>query len=154
MGKAQDLTGMKFGKLTVLHADGYLNQNRAWLCQCDCDPEGKRLKRVITGNLNVGNVKSCGCLLQDSWSEERRLAAIIDLTGQVFGRLTVLRRSSENKNGQSVWECRCSCDPEGKRLRLVRSASLRRGTTQSCGCFRSEIHSARLSGVKKTVQLI
>ena len=32
-----------------------------------------------------------------------------DLTGQRFGKLTVLRKQSTTKDGQAVWVCVCDC---------------------------------------------
>lgn len=57
----------------------------------------------------------------------------IDLTGQKFGRLTVLERA-ENKNGYVRWKCRCDCGNE----KIVMSYQLRKGGTQSCGCLQKE----------------
>lgn len=57
----------------------------------------------------------------------------IDLTGQTFGRLTVLR-FSHTVRGQSVWLCRCTC---GKEV-TAEGRRLRRGEKKSCGCLRSE----------------
>ena len=57
-----DLTGHKFGRLTVL--GGRQNGNVAkkitstWRCLCRCGNE----LRVTTLNLRSGNTKSCGCL--------------------------------------------------------------------------------------------
>lgn len=58
-----------------------------------------------------------------------------DLTGQVFGRLTVLDRAENDKHGQARWRCRCDC---GKG-RIVVSRTLRDGQSQSCGCRHREI---------------
>lgn len=33
-----------------------------------------------------------------------------DLTGMVFGRLTVLREAGRKKPGVYLWECECSCE--------------------------------------------
>lgn len=57
----------------------------------------------------------------------------IDLTGQKFGRWTVLSREP-SKNGASMWLCRCECGTE----RVVDAHGLRRGTSTSCGCKRQE----------------
>lgn len=56
----------------------------------------------------------------------------IDLTGETFGRLTVLR-FSHTVRGQSVWLCRCTC---GKEV-MAEARRLRRGEKKSCGCLRS-----------------
>ena len=53
-----------------------------------------------------------------------------DLTGKVFGKLTVLELA-EWKSGTSYWLCRCECGNETK----VRYAYLISGHTKSCGCL-------------------
>jgi hypothetical protein len=59
----------------------------------------------------------------------------IDITGQVFGRLTVIRFNRNEKTGGSSWICRCNCGVE----RSFYSINLRRGMTTSCGCAHAEI---------------
>lgn len=59
----------------------------------------------------------------------------IDLTGQTFGRLTVLRRAHNNKDGRAMWLCVCECGNE----RIVPGKCLRNGHTKSCGCMNKEI---------------
>lgn len=59
-----------------------------------------------------------------------------DLTGMVFGKLTVLEQgedyvSPNGKERKARWKCRCSCD--GKEI-LVCGLELKRGHTTSCGC--------------------
>jgi len=56
---------------------------------------------------------------------------LIDLTGQVFGRLTVLHRHTDSRSKRSRWVCLCDC---GSSV-VVFSNNLRRGHTQSCGCL-------------------
>ena len=62
-----------------------------------------------------------------------------DLTGMVFGRLTVIARTEDYtaKCGKSYaqWLCKCEC---GKEL-VVAQGSLLRSHTMSCGCLRSDI---------------
>lgn len=59
----------------------------------------------------------------------------IDLTGQTFGRFTVLKRSHNSKDGHAMWLCRCECGNE----RIVLGKCLRNGHTQSCGCLNKDI---------------
>lgn len=63
MSSVTDLTGRRFGRLTVISRDGSDKQGRAtWLCVCDCGTE-----IIIRGsNLLTGNTKSCGCLEQET----------------------------------------------------------------------------------------
>lgn len=58
MGKANELTGMVFGKWSVLHRveNNYKNCTR-WLCVCECGKE----KIVYGFHLTSGKSKSCGC---------------------------------------------------------------------------------------------
>ena len=62
----------------------------------------------------------------------------IDLTGQRFGRLTVIKRFGEYVRPCGVtsitWECLCDC---GKTT-IVRSDKLKSGHKTSCGCYQSE----------------
>ena len=59
------------------------------------------------------------------------MPALIDITGQVFGRLTVISRS-QGKNTRYL--CKCICGTET----IVQSGNLRTGHTQSCGCLNRE----------------
>ena len=59
----------------------------------------------------------------------------IDLTGQKFNRLTVIKDlKKRTKNGHAVWLCHCICG----NLSEVCSDRLRSGNTQSCGCLSRE----------------
>ena len=54
----------------------------------------------------------------------------IDLTGQRFNRLVVIRESGR-KNGHVAWLCKCDCGNEV----VINGAYLRNGKSQSCGCL-------------------
>ncbi len=54
---------------------------------------------------------------------------ILDLTGQTFGRLTVLHQDGLIAR-RKAWRCQCQC---GNAV-TVRSEYLRNGDTTSCGC--------------------
>lgn len=55
-----------------------------------------------------------------------------DLTGNVYGKLTVIARA-EGKFDKPRWVCLCSCG----NTKIIRAANLTSGTTKSCGCLRS-----------------
>lgn len=57
-----DLTGQRYGKLTVLAPAENIGVRTAWLCRCDC---GKELT-VTTLNLRKGSCTSCGCSKTES----------------------------------------------------------------------------------------
>lgn len=71
------------------------------------------------------------------------MAGFIDLTGQRFGRLTVVRRGEDymphTPKVQVRWVCICDCGKEC----LVRTSALRRGETLSCGCYHSDVVSQK-----------
>lgn len=67
------------------------------------------------------------------------MGKMIDLTGQRFGSLTVVRFSHKNSFQQAVWLCECDCGKETS----VHSNNLRRGYTRSCGCVRNSKTSER-----------
>lgn len=63
-----------------------------------------------------------------------RMHNFIDLTGQRFGRLVVIERTT-NKGDHPSWLCRCDCGGE----KIVRGSDLKSGHTQSCGCLHKEV---------------
>ena len=123
--QAEDLTGRKFGRLTVLERSANVNGRVAWLCQCEC---GNR-KVVPAVYLKKGNVRSCGCLRQENSCNRK------DLTGQRFGRLVALAPTDRRELGSVVWRCRCDCGNEVE----VSEGALITGNTVSCGCYKKEI---------------
>lgn len=59
----------------------------------------------------------------------------LDLTGQVFGRLTVLEPGPK-QGKENTWICECSCS--AKTHVTVKISNLRNGHTKSCGCLKRE----------------
>lgn len=66
------------------------------------------------------------------------MSKLIDLTGEKFGRLTVLERTDDliQPSGQhkTQWLCKCDCGNE-----ITVTSSNLKGSTKSCGCYRAEI---------------
>ncbi len=62
-----------------------------------------------------------------------------DMTGQVFGRLTVVSAAPDTLSGAHRWRCVCECGVE----RIVTVINLNSGHTKSCGCLREEIQHAK-----------
>lgn len=57
-----------------------------------------------------------------------------DITGQRFGRLTVLEFAGQGKKGRSKWLCQCDCGGQ----KVVNRCDLQSGGTKSCGCLHQE----------------
>ena len=73
---------------------------------------------------------------------------INDLTGQRFGRWTVIERAPKpeyNSSTGAFWRCRCDCGTE----RVVNGNSLKVGISTSCGCYRKEFLSKLMKGRKR-----
>jgi hypothetical protein len=64
------------------------------------------------------------------------MSKAIDLIGQKFGRLTVIRRA-DSKSKDPRWLCKCECGAE----KIVRSSCLRYGEAKSCGCISKQLNS-------------
>jgi len=56
----------------------------------------------------------------------------VDISKQVFGKLTAIKPLFVNSNGEYVWECYCSCN--NKDNFPVNGTDLRRGRKSHCGC--------------------
>lgn len=57
---------------------------------------------------------------------------IRDITGERYGKLTVVRYEGRAKNGHSLWLCKCDCGRET----IVSRSNLQGGHQVSCGCKR------------------
>lgn len=66
----------------------------------------------------------------------------LDLTGQRFGRLTVLEKTAKRKSKCVVWLCQCDC---GNTVEVT-STHLTCGDTTSCGCARKGVNRIDLTG--------
>lgn len=56
--KIKDLTGKKFGMLTVIGLQDTDSRKTYWVCQCDCG----NIKVVRSDSLKSGAIRSCGCM--------------------------------------------------------------------------------------------
>lgn len=115
---AKDLTGQTFEMLTIIGRADDPRKSR-WTCRCECG----QIRDFFLVNLRLGKVVSCGC---------QKRSKLDDLTGRVFTRLTVIRRSPNGKPGIPRWECRCECGAFTEAL----AGNLKAGTVKSCGCLR------------------
>lgn len=128
MGKYRDLTGRKFGRLTIIKPAGMIKGHFMWHCMCDCGKE----TIVRADLLQKGSTRSCGCL-----SREIHVQTVHheNLIGYRFSRLIVVEYAGRTKtNRMCLWRCKCDCGNEI----IVRTSSLRDGSTRSCGCLQRE----------------
>lgn len=114
--------GTKFGYWTVIErAEGFLGKGAYYKVKCKCGTE-----KILPGyQLRNGYSYSCGCYAREIQSQVKE-----DLTGKQFGKLTVLERVPGNGPDGVYWRCICECGT----IRNFSGHSLKRGTSQSCGC--------------------
>ena len=62
------------------------------------------------------------------------MSKLIDLTGQRFGKLVVIKRAETDKSKKTKWLCKCDCG----NLKKIDGRNLRKGYTTSCGCYAKE----------------
>lgn len=129
MGVFQDLTGQRFGKLTVLEqGEPYISKTGRkqvrWKCRCDCGS----IIMAQANNLKSGHTVSCGCARTDCGYLRRT-----DLTGKRFFRLTVIKEV-EPSGKDRRWLCKCDCGNNS----VVQQNNLASGAVKSCGCFKHE----------------
>jgi hypothetical protein len=132
MGRSrfEDLTGITFGRLTVIKLDRIKNKVTYWLCNCSCDEQN--IVSVCAGSLKGGNTTSCGCYSREKKAER----TAVDMIGLKFGKLVVIERRDDyvSPQGEHQLMFLCQCDCGG--YIVTRGLSLRNGDTKSCGCLR------------------
>lgn len=137
----EDLTGRKFGKLTVLSVDERRSYGLTWKCKCDCGT----IKSVFGGHLRRGMTKSCGCNRKGPKGNVK--------IGQIFGFLEVISIHHIDKWYNYHYLCKCECG----NFAVIPGQNLVKGKTKSCGCWHDkckwtgegDISGCYLSRIKK-----
>lgn len=71
----------------------------------------------------------------------------LNLTGQRFGRLVVIKEAGRSSDGRVRWLCKCDC---GNYTSTPSTKTLRNGTCRSCGCIEKEKPNSRTHGMSNT----
>lgn len=129
MADLKNEIGNVYDYLTVIERAGTKNGYATWWCQCKC---GNTVE-VKGINLRRHGTKSCGCM-QKEHVQKLNKNKLIDLVGQKFGRLTVLKRG-QNRGDQPTWVCKCEC---GSILEVPGGNLRKHDGTLSCGCINSK----------------
>lgn len=151
----EDITGQTFGRLTVIELTDKKNNDNRWLwkCQCSCG----NIVYVSMHQLRAKKygTKSCGCL-QREWAVKKNKMGTIDLTGQRYGMLTVIRDLG-TINKIHYWECKCDCG----NITRVSVNDLRRDLygdktrhgTYSCGCLSKSVGEKKVKTQLELLQI-
>jgi len=75
----------------------------------------------------------------------KRKGPVTDLSGQTFGRWTVLKQADRNSTGHIYYWCLCECGFKGR----IIAYTLRRGTSKSCGCWQRELSAELMKDTRK-----
>lgn len=128
----KDLTGKKFGKLTVLYRNDKIGEHSSpqWYCKCDCGNEC-----IVSSKSLRNGTKSCGCL-QGHKDHFIPSPLAINEIGNIYGELTVIEEAPTpiGREGK-FWKCKCSCGNEV----IVWGTALRHQNKTNCGCKTKEL---------------
>lgn len=92
MGKINDLTGKRFGRLTVISFSHLRKSQSMWLCKCDCGTE----KLVQGSYMTSQGVQSCGCLTRELSSERGKIIGKKNISKYVESKRKPKGESSRN----------------------------------------------------------
>lgn len=136
-----NLLGKRYGRLVVIEKMDKRSKNRCiyWKCKCDCGNECE----VIGSNLVKENgTRSCGCIQKEKTSILGKQKGI-DLAGQRFGKLTVIKLLEDAK--ERTWECKCDCG----NIRIVKAKYLLNEHVSSCGCLKQSLGELKIKQILK-----
>jgi hypothetical protein len=120
--RIRDLTGQRFGKLTVLGYEGIKGKGAShYTVKCAC---GREPFSARGSALTSGNTSSCWVCRGRAAQKTRT-----SLKGRTFGRLTVLRDWGSSAKGAHLSLCECDCGVQT----IVQNNNLGSGNTDNCG---------------------
>lgn len=116
-----ELTGKKYGKLEVIKRLEKINHRSRWLVKCECGSEFAVLQAEL---LKKNPIRMCRTCARKLVGEK----AIKDLTGQKFGKWTVIRRVIRENEKRIRYLCKCECGAE----HIVIGTTLTSGESTKC----------------------
>lgn len=119
--------GKTYGKWRVIKKAPSKSRKGYWTCECECG----NIVDVLAQNLRNGTSTSCGC--------QNR----VNLIGQRFGQLIVIKENPVRKNEHVCWDCVCDC---GNTI-TVELGNLKSGATNSCGCLKMSIGELNIKNI-------
>lgn len=122
--RMDDLTGQRFGNLTVIKLSENLTKQgrKLWLCKCDCG----NYREVLGSKLKSGVAKTCGC------SRKKKLF-VEDYIGEKINKWIILSLDCKKGNKEFAL-AKCDCG----NICSVNFYNLYTGKSKDCGCGRKE----------------
>lgn len=90
-----DLTGKRFGRLTVLGRSQEPSEKVKWICKCDCGT----VKSINGNSLRNGNTRSCGCFKTEN--AKLLYSGLRQKNKALYGIWWAMRQRCNNKNSKS-----------------------------------------------------
>lgn len=118
----QIINGIKFIRMIKIKDNTCI-----WECLCYCG----NIFEIVPAYIASKHTKSCGC--------SKKGCQIKNLTGLVFGKLTVIEQDFSVKKAKLYWKCKCACGT----IKTISGDGLVSGNSKSCGCYRKESASIR-----------
>ena len=121
-----DLTGQKFGLLTVLSRETVVlpNGRPQWLCRCDCGVEKVFSSDYLKDKRT--KIPNCGHLREPKPKPEIK-------PGAKVGKLTIIKEADPGIRGGKQWLCKCDCGNDF----IALDTALKGPSLRSCGCGHS-----------------
>lgn len=128
----------KHNEWKILCQEGIVDNHELFKCQCDCGCN--EIKLIQKNKLSVTLCEKRKEIERQKLEKQKvefniydAPQGIEDLTGNVYGRLTVLGFGGVI-NYDRYWVCQCSCGTK----RIIKEYSIISGITVSCGCYHTE----------------
>lgn len=108
MSNAKELSGQRFGRLTVIERIGSKNRCILWKCKCDCGNETEVISNVLVN----GHTKSCGCLKDEAFLKRNTKHGQADTRLYKIWQGMIQRCTNHNYTGYKNYGGRgiCVCD--------------------------------------------
>lgn len=136
MGKVKEKILLSYEDAKVWAISNNIKSNKHWMSI----PESEKIKLGLPAKpymayLNKGWSNWFNFLNKDKCEYTSKGNKIIDITGQKFGKLTVLNRDIRydqlNRIRRNYWVCLCNCGNKS----ITTTSALIHGQTRSCGCL-------------------
>lgn len=128
----------KHNEWKILCQEGIVDNHEFFKCQCDCGCN--EIKFIQKNKLSVTLCEKRKEIERQKLEKQKvefniydAPQGIEDLTGNVYGRLTVLGFGGVI-NYDRYWVCQCSCGTK----KIIKEYSIISGITVSCGCYHTE----------------
>lgn len=95
----KDLTGQRFGRLTVFGFVGTRKEKSFWLCHCTCG----RHHVTVAGSLSSGRTQSCGCLADEVRQQATLSHGMADTPEWNTWQRMIFRCTNPSATGYEYW---------------------------------------------------